>query len=198
METKTSPQKVLKDQLIGKGQFQIDKAFMSAKISTELAKICDEKMRPFKLYVSESAKLLGIFLTALAISFGMCALGRYYDLHDHESTYTIFFVFGGIGSWASMLGVICTANEHTFLIVPLLKMRRAEKLFKRISQELHSDVMEGGVDVSNLKKEFKKKENKILEKTREIIEQAETIQRKEWRDRQVRRALVNRAKNSKI
>lgn len=190
---------VIEGELVGVGQFLTDKTHMSRKVSAEIEKIFNEKLLPYKLYVKNSVKNLSWNLSKYLIFAGL--------IFSAAKSITNINTAGIIAillliSVESLLRDLLDLPDHGFYIGPLLKLHRAKKLFKQVCKELHTDAMEGKVDVADLMTAFDAKEKEILGRAKAIQEQEkERLLKKEEELRQSKlreKDLIEKAKNSKI
>ncbi len=161
-------------ELVGSGQILVDMTKMSGKVHADLEKISNEHLLPYELYVKDSAKTLGFLLAGYAVTVSSTIWG----IKGISNTET----GACVASFGILLGLLNTgwlmyeAFDHQFLIGPLLKRSRAKKFFKQVSDELHSDAMNGKVDVKsfyNLMTEFENKKEEAIKRMKDLREKEE-------------------------
>lgn len=190
----TAPQ----PEFVRQGEFLTDKNAMEKTVNEELAKITDEQLLPYKMYLRDSGKNLSLSLGALIFCIGamIFVMKTHSAIPDFLAVLIALFSSFGIIGFIALL--VYLGFTDYFSIHPLYKLYRAKKTIQEITDALRFNAMTGKVEVKNLKQAFdleiqnlnRKKEQEEEDRRKKFIKMEEVSKAKA--------AMIEQAKNSKL
>lgn len=141
----------VRGELVESGQLRLDRQRADVKISRDLTYYFNQQLLPYKLYFRDSSRF---FILPLCVDIlSIWGISFSFSL-EPAIPGLIIFLLSLITVAATSTLLFNTIERHGFFILPLCKLYRARKIFKQIMEELHSDAMNGKIEMNTLEKEF--------------------------------------------
>jgi len=167
MNTKELEPTEIQGKLVSTGTFLTDRQYLEKRADSELVKIANETLIPYRLYLQQFLKVHALPILGALTGFILMI---------------IFAIQGCIDAvvWSLAAVMACEALmtvereyggnlDYPFSLSPILKMYRARKLFRQVMEELRTEILAGKADITKLKTIFPERVEMIINTRKEDL-----------------------------
>ncbi len=144
------------------GGFRVDRLAMEKRVASELAKIMNEKMSPYKTYLKESLFPTLTFLLSmygLGLSFTSYPLSTL--LKDIPVVNLIILI---LSTLIFLISFLYLGVKNLFLPLGIYRLCQAIKIYGQVKEGLYIEAINSQTELTSLREEFDRGVKSILDK----------------------------------